>query len=62
MESLDVANRFLYTGDDARFAACERALAQVIMTLQRLVKVWKVRDSALADSLFADHQTPRSPS
>jgi hypothetical protein len=46
MESLDVAKRFLYTGDDARFAACERALAQVIMTLQRLVKVWKVSEHA----------------
>ena len=43
MECLDEANRFLYTGEDHRFAACERALAQVTYSLERLSSVWKVR-------------------
>lgn len=49
MDSLDQANRFLYTADEARFAACERALQQVSDSLERLVKDWKVRLSALSD-------------
>ncbi|KAK4698605.1 hypothetical protein P7C70_g7668, partial [Phenoliferia sp. Uapishka_3] len=41
MECLDEANRFLRTGEDQRFAACERSLAQVIHTLDRLAQAWK---------------------
>ncbi|BGP32042.1 ribosome bioproteinsis protein ytm1 [Rhodotorula toruloides] len=41
MESLDEANGFLRTSDDAHFAACERALQQVTHTLHRLSLVWK---------------------
>lgn len=43
MESLDEANGFLRTSDDAHFSACERALQQVTHTLHRLSLVWKVR-------------------
>ena len=42
MDSLDQANRFLYTADDSRYAACERALQQVTESLERLVKGWMV--------------------
>lgn len=42
MESLDEANGFLRTSDDAHYAACERALQQVTHTLHRLSLVWKV--------------------
>ncbi|BGP24613.1 ribosome bioproteinsis protein ytm1 [Rhodotorula toruloides] len=41
MESLDEANGFLRTSDDAHYATCERALQQVIHTLHRLSLVWK---------------------
>ncbi|BGP08035.1 ribosome bioproteinsis protein ytm1 [Rhodotorula toruloides] len=41
MESLDEANGFLRTSDDAHFSACERALQQVTHTLHRLSLVWK---------------------
>ena len=41
MECLDAANRFLHTSDDGRFAACERALAQVTHSLERLSQLWK---------------------
>lgn len=43
MESLDDAERFLNTADDTRYAACDRAIAQVMHTLERLAIVWKVR-------------------
>jgi centromere/kinetochore protein ZW10 len=46
MESLDEAGGFLGTSNENRYAACERALQQVIHTLQRLALVWKVRKSA----------------
>lgn len=42
MESLDEAGGFLGTSNENRYAACERALQQVIHTLQRLALVWKV--------------------
>ncbi|GAA5981725.1 hypothetical protein JCM10908_004578 [Rhodotorula pacifica] len=41
MESLDEAGGFLGTSNENRYAACERALQQVIHTLQRLALVWK---------------------
>ncbi|GAA5871104.1 hypothetical protein JCM3774_005109 [Rhodotorula dairenensis] len=41
MESLDEAGGFLGTLNENRYAACERALQQVIHTLQRLALVWK---------------------
>lgn len=43
MESLDEAGGFLRTADPTRYSACERALQQVMHTLQRLALVWKVR-------------------
>ena len=43
MECLDGADRFLYTGDDNRYASCERAIHQVTRVLQQLVASWKVR-------------------
>lgn len=47
MEILDDANRFLYTSDAAKYAACERAIKQVTYTLERLSVVWKVRSALL---------------
>lgn len=46
MECLDEANRFLYTSEDVRFAACQRALRQVTHMLERLAQVWKVSSIA----------------
>ena len=40
-ECLDSADGFTRTDDDARYAACERAVAQVSHIVQHLVHVWK---------------------
>ena len=40
-ECLDSADGFTRTDDDARYAACERAVAQVTHIVQHLVHVWK---------------------
>ena len=58
MSCLDEASRFLYTADDSRYAACERAIGQVTDLLQRLSTVWKVRLFALA---FAQSLTYSQP-
>ena len=42
-ECLDEAARFRNVSDEARYAACERAVKQVGYTLERLAHVWKVR-------------------
>lgn len=40
-ESLDEANHFLDVGDDARFAACERAIRQVVHALNQTQQAWR---------------------
>lgn len=54
MECLNEANRFLYTSQDVRFAACERALRQVTHMLERLAQVWKVGLVRLGTDADAD--------
>lgn len=41
-ESLDDAQGFLYTSDDARFAICERAVSDISDNLTTLSRAWKV--------------------
>lgn len=63
MESLDAANGFMYTSDDSRYVACERAVHQVTHTLERLVQVWKVRFALFpAHSLHVINDEQYSPS
>lgn len=52
MDSLDEANRFLYTSEDARYASCERAIAKVASTLERLAEAWKVSFLSFASILL----------
>ena len=41
-EQLDEADGFKDTSEDTRFHTCQRALRQVLYTLDRLASVWKV--------------------
>lgn len=61
MDQLDQANRFLYTADDARFSACERALQQITENLERLVKDWKVSLLRRSSTRLAYTKSPCSP-